>query len=55
MVMANDIDLSNKEEVILCLQYSEGDMNIYEVFIRLYNVKFILVEVIIAVRIDYCF
>lgn len=53
--MVNDIDFSNKEEVILCLQYSEDYMNIYEVFVRLYNVEFILVEVIIAVRIDYCF
>lgn len=38
MMMVNDIDCSNKEELILCLQYSEGDMNIYEVFVRLCNV-----------------
>ena len=51
----NDIGFSNNEEVILCLQYSEDDMNIYEVFIRLYNVEFMLVEVITAVRIDCSF
>lgn len=55
MMMVNDIDFSNKEKVILCLQYSEDDMNIYEVFVRLYNVEFILAEVFIAVRTDYCF
>ena len=54
-MMVNDIDFSNKEEVILCLQYSEDDMNIYEVLVRLYNAEFILGEVFIAVRVDYCF
>lgn len=50
----NDRDFFRKEEVILCLQYSEDDMDIYEVFVKLYNAEFVLV-VLIIVRIDCCF
>lgn len=44
--MANYIDFSNKEEVNLFLQYSEDDMNIYKVFIGLYNVLCILAIIV---------
>lgn len=44
--MANYIDFSNKEEVNLFLQYSEDNMNIYKVFIGLYNVLCILAIIV---------